>query len=445
MGTGAPEVRDGWGEWAHFYSDMGFSYPLTTYGNSTGTTETIGTGFTAYVQGAYQANGVVFACELARMSLFSEGRFQFRRFKDGRPGDLFGNAALIPLHQPWPGGTTGDLMAGMLLDADMAGNAFTLRQGPRLRRLRPDWVTIVYGSGREDSTMWDLDAELLGYLYQEGGPGKGKDPVALLPESVAHFAPVPDPLSPHRGMSWLTPVLREIQADSSFTSHKSAFINNGATVNLTIEYEPEITKELFEFAVQSFKDNHEGAHNAWKTLHLLGGKAHAIGADFQQMDFTAVSNAGAERIIADSGIHPAILGLAGGLQGSSLNQGNFAAARRLTADKCLRPLWRNVAGSLANIIDVPSSCELAVDLRDIAFLREDEKDAAEIQEIQARSITTLVNGGYDPKSVLDAIAADDMTKLVHSGLLSVQLQPPGTAASPPSNGKVLDAPTKVTP
>jgi hypothetical protein len=259
--------------------------------------------------------------------------------------------------------------------------------------------------------------------------------VVLLPETVAHFAPIPDPLSPHRGMSWLTPVIREIQADSQFTSHKSTFIDNGATVNLTIEYDPEITKELFEFAVAAFKENHEGAHNAWKTLHLLGGKAHAIGADFQQMDFTSVSNAGAERVIAASGIHPAILGLAGGLQGSSLNQGNFAAARRLTADKCLRPLWRNVAGSLAHIINVPPSTELAVDMRDIAFLREDEKDAAEIQQTQANTIKALIDAGHEPKSVVTAVMADDMSKLKHTGLFSVQLQPPGTTLTPTTNGK----------
>jgi hypothetical protein len=30
---------------------------------------------------------------------------------------------------------------------------------------------------------------------------------------VAHWSPIPDPLANFRGMSWLTPVLREIDAD----------------------------------------------------------------------------------------------------------------------------------------------------------------------------------------------------------------------------------------
>jgi hypothetical protein len=37
---------------------------------------------------------------------------------------------------------------------------------------------------------------------------------------VAHFAPIIDPLADFRGMSWLTPILREIQADQAMTRHQ---------------------------------------------------------------------------------------------------------------------------------------------------------------------------------------------------------------------------------
>ena len=234
-------------------------------------------------------------------------------------------------------------------------------------------------------------------------------------------------------------------------------MDNGATVNLSIEYDKDTTVELFKAAVEAFKEGHEGPENAGKVLHLLGATAKPVGADMVATDFKSVQESGAERIASAAGIHPSILGLAGGLEGSSLNAGNFAAARRLTADKTLRPLWRNVAGSLAQVIEVPPRTELAADLRDVAFLREDEKDAAEIQEIQARTITTYVNSGYEPKSVVAAVNADDISKLRHTDLLSVQLQPPGTVAtgpwlrslrpSPPPTGRCryLDAPGRLSP
>jgi hypothetical protein len=52
--------------------------------------EKIEANFRGYVDGAYKANGIVFACIAARQLLFSEARFQFRRLRFGRPGDLFG-------------------------------------------------------------------------------------------------------------------------------------------------------------------------------------------------------------------------------------------------------------------------------------------------------------------------------------------------------------------
>lgn len=432
MGTDAERQNDplAFSTWMDYFSFNGTTYPLTTYGGQQGTVETIGPGFTSYVNGAYANNGVVFTCMAVRMLLFAEARFQYRQFKDGRPGDLFGNADLIPLHQPWPGGTTGDLLTSMITDADLAGDAFVLRQGSRLRRLRPDWVTIVYGSPREDSSMWDLDAELVGYFFQEGGPGKNKEPKFLPPATVAHFSPYPDPLSPHRGMSWITPVVREVMADTAATSHKGNFYDKGATVNLTIEYDPAVTTEVFNQMVASFKEGHEGAANAYKTLHLLGAKANPIGTTMQQQDFKAIQGAGETRIAAASGVGPIIAQLSEGLQGSALNAGNYSSARRRVADGLMRPLWRNAAGSLANIIRVPARAELWYDERDISWLREDEADRATIQETQARTITTYVNAGYDSDSAVASVLADDPAKLKHSGLLSVQLQPPGTVAEP---------------
>ena len=53
--------------------------------------ERIENDFEGYVEGAYKADGIVFACILARQLAFSEARFQWRQLRSGRPGDLFGN------------------------------------------------------------------------------------------------------------------------------------------------------------------------------------------------------------------------------------------------------------------------------------------------------------------------------------------------------------------
>ncbi len=398
--------------------------------------EAISADFQGLVSGAYAANGVVFACMLARLMIFSEARFQFQRLDKGRPGDLFGDKSLDILEHPWAGGTTGDLLTQMIADADMAGNAFVTRRGlrgGRMVRMRPDWVTIVIGSPNDSEIdSWDLDAEVLGYVYHPGGRHSGRDPIGLGRDQVAHFRPIPDPLARFRGMSWLTPVIREIQSDTSATVHKQKFFDNGATPNLVVKRDDATTKEVFADWVALMEQGHAGIANAYKTLYLsAGADATVVGVDLKQLDFKVVQGAGETRIAAAAGIHPVIVGLSEGMQGSSLNAGNFNSARRLVADRTMSPLWRNVAGSLEVLVPPPPGSRLWWDGRDIPFLREDRKDAAEIQQIKAQTIRQYTDAGFTPDTAVKAVEAENPSLLKHSGLFSVQLQPPGTMAAVP--------------
>jgi phage portal protein BeeE len=399
-------------------------YPL--WGSSSLTTEQekIENDFVGYTSGIYKRNGPVFALMAARLMVFSEARFQFRRLRNGRPGDLFGTADLALLERPWPNGTTGDLLSRMIQDADLAGNAYLTVVDGHVRRLRPDWVTIVTVSDREPELHGSaIDARIQSYMYE---PPMAREPVVLLPDQVAHFAPIPDPDSNWRGMSWLSPVLSEISADSAATKHKLKFFENGASPQVIVSYDASITPEKFAKFKEIIDRDHRGADNAYRTLHLgAGADPKVVGADLRQLDFKATQGAGETRLAAAAGVPPVIVGFSEGLAGSSLNEGNFKAARRRFADGTLRPLWRNAAGSLASLIEVPGDAELWYDERDIAFLREDRGDAAEIQNKKANTISQLVSSGWEPESIKAAVANDDFMLLQHTGLASVQLQPMG--------------------
>ena len=161
--------------------------------------------FNSYASEGYQGKGVVVSVILARLQLFSEATFKFRDLTTKR---LFGSPDLQILEEPWPGGTTGELLARMEQDVSLAGNAFVRydRANGRLVRLRPDWVDIV----RDDSPS----PMVSGYMYHVDG--HAGDRAEFYPvDEVAHWSPVPDPLASFRGMSWLTPVVREINADLS--------------------------------------------------------------------------------------------------------------------------------------------------------------------------------------------------------------------------------------
>jgi phage portal protein BeeE len=415
--------------WLDDYS--GNPYPLFGLQQTLGgKVEEMPQDFPSQVAYAYQSNGIVFACMLARMMLFTEARFQFRRLRSGRPGDLFANPDLRLLERPWSGGTTGDLLKYLISDADLSGNAFITRRGAgptaRLVRLRPDWVTIVMGSQSNnlDVEAGDLDAEIVGYVYHPGGRYFGREAETLRADQVAHFAPIPDPLASYRGMSWLTPVLREIMGDSAMTSHKLRYFEQGATPNFVVSLDiPDPVK--FREWTKVFEQDHTGIRNAYKTFYLGGGAdAKVVGSSLKDIDYKAVMGAGETRIASAAGVPPVVVGLSEGLQGSSLNAGNFASSMRRFADLTMRPLWRNVCGSLERIIPTPGDAQLWFDDRDVPALKDDIKDAAEVQALQSTAIRTLTDGGYDAESVVDAIVSGDLKRLTHTGLLSVQLNPP---------------------
>ncbi|MBX6382173.1 MAG: phage portal protein [Microbispora sp.] len=422
----AAAERKAWSE-PEFWDLDRLRWPFLASSSLRGEREEIEHDFEGYVERIYKRSGPIASLIFARMFVFAEARFQWRRMRNGRPGDLFGTQDLAILERPWPGGTTGDLLARMLLDVDLAGNAYIAKVGNRLRRLRPDWVTIVSGSNSEpDLYGWALDAEVIGYYYSPPG---GKEWL-LLPDQVAHFAPIPDPLAEWRGMSWLTPVLREISADLAATKHKLSFFENSATPRLAIKLDASVTPEMFKRFKALMEESHTGVDKAYSTLYLGGGAdVTPLTMSLRDLDYKAVQALGESRLAAAAGVPAAIVGFSEGLQGSSLNAGNYAQARRRFADGTLRPLWRNASGSLSVLVTPPDGAELWFDDRDIAFLREDRADVAEIQAKQAQTIRQLVDAGYDPASVVAAVQAEDLSLLRHLGLYSVQLQPPGTAGA----------------
>jgi phage portal protein BeeE len=329
----------------------------------------------------------------------------------------------------------------MIQDVDLAGNSYTVRQGDRLARLRPDWVKILLGSNtrREEWTPGDPDTEVLAYIFKPGGPGGSEDEIVFPVDHVAHWAPYRDPFANYRGMSWLTPILREVLADQAMTSHKQKFIDNGATVNMVVEFDTD-NLELFERYKRLFREGHQGLPNAYKTLFTAKGTTVTpVGANLQEVDFKHVQAAGETRLAAAAGVPSILVGFSEGLSGSSLNAGNYSTARRRFADGTIIPLWGGAADALASIIQVPGSAVLAVDARDVAFMKDDEKDAADIRQKDATTINTLFLAGFDPDAIVDAVTSDDFSRLAgqHSGIVSVQVQPAasnGASANGAENG-----------
>jgi HK97 family phage portal protein len=394
----------------------GFLQSYSSGGNVGG--ESIGNDFMSYATVGYQGNGPVFSVLNARLRLFSEATFQYRNKSDKK---LWGDTTLVLLESPWPGGSTTELLGRMIQDADLAGNAFIHRiNDARLERLRPDWVKIISVELIDPDTGNEY-REVVGYAYAEGGQG---DPVFYPVDEVAHWSPVPDPIAPWRGMSWLTPVVREINADLAMSVHEQKFFENAATPNMLIRYQGKVDPAWMAKLRDQIQSSHGGVENANKTLFLdEGADVTVIGSQFKNMEFSSLREAGEVRIASAGGTPPIVAGLQGGLDASTM--ANYAAAYRNFADSTMHPLWRSACASLGKFLTIRDGAELWFDTRDIPALRDAEELRQKGNAQLSIAVVNLVNAGYDPDTVVAAVTSGDMTLLKHTGLVSVQLSPAG--------------------
>ena len=370
-------------------------------------------------------NPIVMACISVRALVFSEIRFTFQRWSAGRPGEMFGTPALRILEQPWPGGTTGDLLSRMEVDASLFGNAYFVRVGDQLVRLDPTKVSIATADVTDRVSGRAYGKQLVGYSYTDD---HSSEVAFWTPSEVVHYRPLPDPEHPFRGASWLAPILPDVSADREMTAYKHAYLRNSTVSQMAVTFAPGTTLTQVEAFKSMMDAGHQGVDKAWRTMYIApGADVKTLGANLEQLNFKGVQGAGETRIAAAAGVPASILGISEGLQGSALNSGNYGAARRRFADGTIRPLWRAACGALAAAAPPPDGgSRLWFDTRDVSFLQEDEQDAANIRQADAQTIRSLVEGGYEPNSVVEAVTSGDFTRLVHTGLTSVQLLPPGS-------------------
>lgn len=419
-------------DWNDYFTFGGVQYPVVQTTMGTVSEESVaGTAIAGF-----KGSGPIFSLVLARMQAFSQVRFQWTRFSGAQPTDLFGSPELGVLERPWLGGTTSDLLARMEVHASAAGCAYVTRpRKDRLSLLRPDRVTIILGSETDAEDPSEApDVEIVGFVHTTS---RGKMTIYTDPRQVAYYAPIPDPDYRFLGMSWITPVIRDLQADSLATEHKARFFVNAGTPNMAIKFDAAIGIEKVKQFKALIEAEHKGAFNAWKTLYLGGGADPVtVGNSFKDMDYAVIQGRAESRLASAAGVPPSWVGFAEGLQGSSLNAGNFNSARRRFSDGTMVHLWGNAAPSLEVLLDRPQGASLWYDAR-VPFMREDAGDLADIQQKQAATIVSLVNGGYTNESAVAAVTKNDFTLLKHTGLLSVQLQPPGASLGTPNgNGKV---------
>jgi len=420
----------------------------TTYGSPNN--EAVLPQLTAWAQQTYGGNSVVFSAILIRLMLFSEAVFQWQAKDDKH---LFGNTDLRLLEEPWPDCTTGDLLVRMEQDVSLAGNCYiwSVPGEGMLVRLRPDWTTIISelvsvpggGQYRRKVGYWvEPPRQVL-------DQGKGEFyPV----DEVAHWAPVPDPQASFRGMSWLTPVYRDIAGDDGMATYKVKYLQNAASPNMLIKYAQKLQPGTIDAVRERMHARYAGSDNAFKTLVLdQGADATVIGNSLQQMDFSGVAAAGEQRILSAALVPGVLVGLEP-LRGAGRG---YQESMQKFANIWARPQWRSVCGALSKLVNVPPGNRLWFDASGIAALQDGEMEKAQAALIRMQGVLAARQAGYTRESAVVAVANGDVTQLkpdplaVSPGQQPVQhqlpQQQPGATAKPlpPTNPRIPVGPASV--
>ena len=387
--------------------------------------------FQGYIDGIHRRNGVVAAAVEARALAVSQMRFRWRN----PDGDLFGNRALRSLEKPGGVDTRAAFLHRLETDVAYSGTAYVAMVDGQVRRLRPDKCSVVLGSNSapewtgENDLSVPADADVIGLLYHpnEGSARTWEGVEVFMPGEFTCWSPEPDPIHFWRGVSWVTSVIREVIGHSQAVDHQKKFFENAATPNLVFLMDPSKTPAETKEYAEITNRLHTGTNNAYKNMFVGGGTdVKVIGSTLESLNLKDLSGGFETTVAMRARIPGVILGIREGYAGSSLNAGNYGQARRLFADSWFASHADSLCEALERIVPPPSEgVELTYDPDRILILQEDQQDAANILSTKGGVLRTLIDGGFDPATAVEAVTRGDLSKLEHSGKLSVQLQEPG--------------------
>ena len=230
-------------------------------------------------------------------------------------------------------------------------------------------------------------------------------------------SPMPDPLAQFRGMSWLTPVMREVGADTAMTEYKIAHLQSGAMPGLVIKYPRRLSEPTVDRLRRRMQAKFGGPENAGKTLILdEGADVTVAGSTLEQLQAVAITEAGERRICSAAGVPLEVVGL---------KDGDYVAAMRRFADLWARPHWRMACASLQHLVKnvPPQGVRLWFDTDGIAALREGELTRAQAFLVRSQAVQSMVMAGFTRESVIAAVTAGDISQLKPSP----DAPPPGIA------------------
>ena len=190
------------------------------------------------------------------------------------------------------------------------------------------------GTRNLPAELWSLNPKLVQHAEDEGrivGWTYGNMPIEL--DEMIHLKMFNPSHSSFRGMSPITALRQELEADFSAAKFNNSFFKNGAVPNgvITTDKEVQIDIKTLRKLKKEWYSNHGGAENAHKTAFLLNGmKYNTMQITQKDMEWMEGRKFSRESIMAIFGVNSFVAGF--------YSDGTIT---RATALASMRAFWEN--------------------------------------------------------------------------------------------------------
>ena len=371
------------------------------------------------------ASSIVMACLNWVMRNFGQARFRVVR-RDGEDTTEIGGHALTErLANPNGWYSWQRLMAATLLDYNVDGNAYWLKQRPSIAA-KPE--AIWYMPTTAIRPVWPEDRDDI-YISHYIHTNDRGERTRIDVEDIVHLTNGTDPRNQRMGLAPLKALMLEVFTDMEAGRFTAALLKNFAVPGVTITpkdaagMDVDTAEAIKQKWVQRFGGDRKGEPGVF----LTPMDVNVVGFSPDQMNLTELRRIPEERISGALGIPAIIAGLGAGI--SSMTKNDFEHAEAFAFQQNLVPTWYAIGEEITNqlLIDYTRDANVRAHFETghIKALQENETDK------QTRARENFMAGGLSRNQYREKIgeAAEDVDYI---------LIPSGTKAVPIKNGKLLE-------
>lgn len=328
----------------------------------------------------YKKSLYVFACvsKIAQKTASIDWEMFRIKNKVGDKQQIFVHEGLDILYRPNPFQTKGEFFEKFMINKKLAGEAFILKvreNGPgskvrELWNLRPDYMTVV------------KDKELFIKAFEFNKSGGS---ITFDPNDIIHDA-YPNPLDEYGGISPLCAAEVRIETEQHAIAYQKNFFRNNARPDFILSSDTKIDANQKAEIKERWEKRHKGSDNSGKGAFLEGGlKYQQVSISQREMDYIESLRMTRDDILTAFGVPKPIVAIT-----DDVNLANAKTAMEIFLSETIVPEIKRLTEKLNEHLIYP-------EYGDIFYINyEDpvptnEKEMAEVHEIQLRSGTLLIN------------------------------------------------------